>query len=230
MGSRFRHWGVLAILPLAALIHPASREWVRSQWNRFQKRDLNQIEREARQKLISLFQSAQLSYPPAEVTLVFLKDEKTLALYGSSDRKWKKVKTYPVFAASGGPGPKLKEGDRQVPEGIYRVELLNPRSRFHLSLRLNYPNEWDRKHAEAEGRSNLGGDIMIHGNAVSIGCIAIGDSAIEEVFTLAKDSDFKKWKVLLAPTDLSLHDFPAKSDAVKGLYENIAAELGRLKN
>ena len=75
------------------------------------------------------------------------------------------------------------EGDKQVPEGFYRIELLNPNSRYHLSLRVNYPNADDIERAREDRRDllNLGGDIMIHGGAESIGCIAIGNPAIEHL-------------------------------------------------
>jgi murein L,D-transpeptidase YafK len=66
--------------------------------------------------------------------------------------------------ASGGLGPKLGAGDRQGPERIYAIESLNPNSLFHLSMRLNYPNEFDQMRAKQDGRSDLGGDIMIHGS------------------------------------------------------------------
>jgi murein L,D-transpeptidase YafK len=71
--------------------------------------------------------------------------------------------------ASGKAGPKLREGDGQVPEGIYRIDGLNPNSSYHLSLKLNYPNDFDLEQARTEGRTELGGDIFIHGKAVSIG-------------------------------------------------------------
>src|SRR5204863_8498878 len=62
-----------------------------------------------------------------------------------------------------------------ISEGIYPIESLNPNSRFHLSLRIGYPNAFDRAQAAKEKRTNLGGDIMIHGNSVSIGCLAMGE-------------------------------------------------------
>ena len=68
---------------------------------------------------------------------------------------------YPIRAASGALGPKLREGDRQVPEGVYDIESLNPNSRFHVALRVGYPNAFDRQMAGREGRTALGGDIMI---------------------------------------------------------------------
>lgn len=89
---------------------------------------------------------------------------------------------YHILAASGTVGPKLREGDEQVPEGIYSISGLNPNSQFHLSLRVDYPNTNDRQQAQLESRTNLGQDIMIHGRAASIGCLALGDEAAEDLF------------------------------------------------
>jgi murein L,D-transpeptidase YafK len=105
-----------------------------------------------------------------------------------------------VLAASGGPGPKLREGDLQVPEGVYRLTAFNPNSSYHLSLRVDYPNADDRAIAKAEGRTNLGGDIYIHGKAVSIGCLALGDAGIEELYVLVADVGLSRTRVLLSPT------------------------------
>lgn len=165
---------------------------------------------------------------PASVTLVFLKDKRTLELWAERAGAMVFVKEYAVTAASGTPGPKLREGDFQVPEGIYRIEALNPNSKFHLSLRLNYPNEFDRARAREDGRGQLGGDIMIHGNRVSIGCIAIGDEGIEELFLLAALTDWGRWKVISAPVDF--RDRTARMPAsdppwLPRLYEEIRREL-----
>lgn len=92
-----------------------------------------------------------------------------------------------VCASSGGPGPKARLGDGQVPEGLYRVTTLNPWSRYHLSLRLDYPNAADRARNPGVPQRSLGGEIFMHGNCVTIGCIPIGDEAIEEVYLAALD-------------------------------------------
>jgi murein L,D-transpeptidase YafK len=89
------------------------------------------------------------------------------------------IEEHPICAASGLLGPKRRFGDRQVPEGIYEIDYLNPRSAYHLSLRIDYPNASDRVRGD---RSALGGAIMVHGDCVSIGCIAIEDGPIERVF------------------------------------------------
>src|SRR5436190_607476 len=80
---------------------------------------------------------------------------------------WRFVREYPVMAASGGRGPKLREGDGQVPEGMYTIDWLNPNSSYHLSMHVDYPNAFDRAHAADDGRTALGGAIMIHGRDVS---------------------------------------------------------------
>lgn len=142
---------------------------------------------------------AQLPYPPARVMLLGLKAERRLEVFAASaDGPWKFLAEIPILAASGGPGPKLREGDRQVPEGLYEISSLNPNSRFHVSLRVAYPGAEDVAQAKAEGRTNLGGDIMIHGGAASIGCLAMGDPVAEDLFTLAART---KARVAILPFD-----------------------------
>lgn len=149
--------------------------------------------------------AAGLTYPPERVRLLGLKAEKRVEVYAAdATGPWKPLASYPVLAASGGPGPKLREGDGQVPEGLYRIVLLNPNSRFHVSLRVDYPNDDDRVHGRADGRAQLGSDIMIHGGAASIGCLALGDPAIEEVFTLAARVGIDHVDTLILPHDLRL--------------------------
>ena len=142
---------------------------------------LDQFGTSATQRLQVYFQQANLDFPPPKIALLAFKDSKQLQLYAPNKQgAWQWVHTYPIQAASGGLGPKLREGDKQVPEGLYQVELLNPNSLFHVSLRLNYPNAFDKQMAALDGREQLGGDIMIHGKAKSIGCLAMGDPAAEE--------------------------------------------------
>lgn len=136
----------------------------------------------ARTRLRPFFDAAHVSYPPARVVMLALKQEKTIELYAAStNQDLRFICSCPVLAASGTFGPKLREGDRQVPEGIYPIESLNPNSKFHLALRVGYPNQFDRDQALRDGRDNLGGDIMIHGGAASIGCLAVGDEAAEDL-------------------------------------------------
>jgi len=188
---------------------------------------------DARQRLEPYFAEAGLEYPPARFALVGIKSERCLELYAAGpgepdDAPLRFIRSYPVLGASGQLGPKLKEGDRQVPEGIYRIESLNPNSRYHLALRLDYPNQDDKRRAEADGRTNLGGDIMIHGRTASIGCLAMGDPAIEELFVLAADVGWEDAQVVLAPVDLRQTELPdelADSPWAASLYETVERAL-----
>jgi murein L,D-transpeptidase YafK len=118
------------------------------------------------------------------------KYEKQLELWvkNKGAAKYKKLKTIAVCASSGDLGPKRKEGDNQVPEGFYQISAFNPSSNYHLSLKVNYPNASD----QALGKSPLGGDIMIHGNCVTIGCIPIENDPIEEVYVLCVEAKNNK--------------------------------------
>jgi len=148
------------------------------------------------------FRRAAMLYPPEQIALLIFKREKKLELWANNGDAWVFIKTYPVLAVSGGPGPKLREGDKQVPEGIYKIIELNPHSHFHLSLELDYPNAFDRQRAIDDHRYHLGEDIFIHGDAVSIGCIAVGNKAIEELFVLVYKTGVKQILVIIAPNDL----------------------------
>ena len=170
-----------------------------------------------------------LSYPPPRLAVLGLKHEKKMELWGAYGGQWKFIKSYPLKAASGIAGPKLQEGDRQVPEGFYRITKFNPNSNYHLSLKLNYPNAYDRERARLEGRERLGGDIYIHGNAKSIGCLAIGDTAIEELFVLVERVGLANTEVLIAPHDFRNRPFKRNSRYrpfwLPELYQDIEAAM-----
>ncbi len=116
------------------------------------------------------------------VFIRIFKEESTLEVWMKSDTGYKHVKNYFICAYSGGLGPKEKEGDRQSPEGFYDVKrsALNPKSKFHLSFNLGYPNAYDRAH------NRTGSFLMVHGNCVSIGCYAMTDKKIEEIYALVE--------------------------------------------
>lgn len=111
------------------------------------------------------------------------KEERVLELFvrNRETGKYDLFRTYPIAGQSGTLGPKLAEGDGQVPEGFYFVSAksMNPNSKFHLSFNIGYPNAYDTFH------KRTGSHIMIHGSTVSIGCLAMTDEKIEEIFTLA---------------------------------------------
>jgi len=182
------------------------------------------------QRLSPLFQKKNVQYPPNEIVFIALKNEQIFEVYSPDpDQKFKKICSYPILAASGKLGPKLKEGDRQVPEGVYKIESLNPNSLFHLSMKVNYPNEFDRKFAQIDNRTNLGGDIMIHGNQVSIGCIALGDQASEDLFVLASKIGYEKIKVIISPVDFRMKKLPEEITNLppwtNEIYDKIKTEL-----
>jgi hypothetical protein len=184
----------------------------------------------ARERLRTHFEKAGVAYPPARVVLLGLKQEKTLEVYASdaSSERLRFIRAYPIFAASGTLGPKLREGDRQVPEGEYGIESLNPNSLYHVALRVGYPNQLDRERAQLEDRMNLGGDIMIHGKSASVGCLAMGDEAAEELFVLAAETGTKNVSVVLSPVDFRERDVPedaARPAWVSELYERLRREL-----
>lgn len=156
----------------------------------------------ARVRLAPAFKKAEISYPPKELVMVAIKDQKVLELYAArTNGTFQFVKEYPILKASGVTGPKLREGDKQVPEGIYDIEWLNPNSSYHLSMRIGYPNASDRAHAAEEGRVKLGGDIMIHGTNLSSGCLAMGDLVAEDLFVLVADTGRTNTRIILTPVD-----------------------------
>lgn len=175
--------------------------------------------------LSPLFAKAGIRYPPKQLALLAFKDNKMLELWAANhDENYALIKRYPIKAASGKLGPKLKEGDKQVPEGIYNITHFNPNSAYHLSMQLNYPNAFDLKHAKAEGRNEPGTNIFIHGRAVSIGCLAMGDQAIEQLFSLVYATGIDNTTVLISPTDPSKQTLLVPNHApawTKTLYDDI---------
>jgi len=181
------------------------------------------------QRLAPVFASQNIPYPPTRLALIGFKGERVLEVWATDkDGTYQFIKSYPILAASGKPGPKLRQGDGQVPEGIYRIELLNPNSLYHLSLRVGYPNDSDRQRAERDGRSDLGGDIMIHGGAGSSGCLAMGDEAAEDLFVLAARTGLSNITVILSPVDFRRRDLPGQTTQpawIMGLYTDIRKTL-----
>ncbi|MCK5872163.1 MAG: hypothetical protein KAG26_05000, partial [Methylococcales bacterium] len=119
----------------------------------------------ARDKIRPYFEQAGLKYPPEKVTFLAMKEEGILEVWASNpkDETYKYIRSYTIQKLSGMKGPKRREGDKQVPEGIYKLVLLNPNSAYHLSMKINYPNEFDLIQANNEHRDELGTNIFIHG-------------------------------------------------------------------
>lgn len=147
----------------------------------------------------------------APIFIRIFKQTKELEIWvGAADRRYELFKTYPICTYSGALGPKRRVGDNQAPEGFYRVAAaqMNPYSSYHLSFNLGYPNAYDR------ALQRTGSALMVHGNCVSIGCYAMGDGAIEEIYTLA-DAALRGGQ-----TAFDVHVFPFRltDDALKS-YE-----------
>ena len=109
------------------------------------------------------------------------KESKELEVWIQKGMKFEYFKTYLICTYSGHLGPKLKEGDRQAPEGFYTVppENLNPLSSYHLAFNVGYPNAYDRAY------ERTGSALMVHGECISIGCYAMTNPGIEEIYALA---------------------------------------------
>jgi hypothetical protein len=222
---------LLALVILGAIFRPHIRAAMSPVLQKFAKprsipERLQQYGTAARSRLLPHFQRAEVPYPPARVTLVGLKAERQLEVYAAdSTNAVRFIRSYPILAASGLPGPKLRQGDQQVPEGIYPIESLNPNSRFHLALRVGYPNASDRAQADKEGRTNLGGDIMIHGSSVSIGCLAMGDQAAEDLFVLAADTGLPHITVILSPVDFRRKASVSKAANLPSWTDSLYAQI-----
>ncbi len=164
--------------------------------------------REAKQasdvNLRAIFREKGVSYPPEDIYLRAFKFDKEIELWAKSRGKatYTYIKSYEVCNTSGTLGPKREEGDGQMPEGLYNIDLLNPTSNFHLSLRVNYPNRSDRI---LGNKSKLGGDIYIHGDCVTIGCFPLQNGPIEELYWLTAQVKNEGGKV-------PMHIFPFKMD------------------
>ena len=153
-----------------------------------------------------LCKNAGLDYPPKRLFIRAFKQESELEVWGSNSiaGEFSKLQTYRIAGQSGKLGPKRREGDLQVPEGPYQVNRFNPQSRFRLSLGLDYPNASDRVRSD---KSKPGGDIFIHGDTRSIGCLAMTNEKIDQIYILALQAN----RAGLAP--IHVHIFPFRMTA-----------------
>lgn len=130
------------------------------------------------------FEAKKLEWPAKYIYLRSFKYDSELEVWVKSDKKapYQLFKRYKVCALAGGLGPKRLEGDYQVPEGFYYLNEFRPNSNYHLALGVNYPNPSDRLLSDPQ---RPGGDIYVHGSCVTVGCIPLTDTYIEEVYVLA---------------------------------------------
>ena len=129
----------------------------------------------------------------------------TMEVWVSSKNDWRLYSTYTVCVISGIPGRKMIQGDRQVPEGIYKIVAYNPYSSYHLSMKIDYPNKADYYYSDS---SRPGDEIYIHGGCASIGCIPITNGMIEEVWTICR---------LSGDTEIDVHIFSTRFDIPRNI-------------
>jgi len=207
----------IAVCSAASLVAHAARP-------RSVEEVVSRLRPQLRPRLVERFKAARAAYPPPQLTLIAYKQERRLEVWAPGETGWVRVLRYPILAASGERGPKLRAGDYQVPEGVYSLTGLNPSSKYHLSIRVGYPNANDLVWASRDKRSDLGGDIYIHGKDVSRGCIAIGDERIEELFTLLAEAGVARAKLIIAP-NRRLRDLPSEPTWVAQLYGGVRRAL-----
>lgn len=161
------------------------------------------------------FTEKKLSYQKFQLFIRAFKKEQTLEVWikETGKEEFELLHTYDFCTISGTLGPKRKEGDLQIPEGIYHINHFNPQSNFYLSLGLNYPNTSDKILSHA---TKPGGSIYIHGNCVTIGCIPITDDRIKELYVLAVEARNN------GQEKIPVHVFPAQLD--NGTVEKLIAE------
>lgn len=169
------------------------------------------------------FRAAGAAWPPRGVFIRGFKTEGQVELWAAPAEQgaaWALVRSFPVCARSGELGPKRRMGDLQVPEGFYTVSLFNPRSAFHLSLGVSYPNAADRFHSRGAAPGNA---IMVHGDCVTIGCLPLQDGPIEDLYLaamMARDAGQRT---------IPIHLFPCRLDQADCQDRLATAAAGRPK-
>lgn len=161
------------------------------------------------------FKSKGLEWPVKYMYIRSFKYDGQLEVWVKNQEKgkYRLFKTYKVCLLSGAMGPKRMQGDFQVPEGFYYINEFNPRSAYHLALGLNYPNASDKILSDSE---RPGDGIYIHGSCVSVGCIPVTDSDIEEIYIIASSAKAN------GQDFIPVHIFPVKYNKKKSLefFEN----------
>jgi murein L,D-transpeptidase YafK len=175
----------------------------------------------ARPIVKKLFAKAGVRFPPRELLFRVYKEEEHLEVWARASRRARfvRVAIYKICSTSGALGPKKREGDGQVPEGFYSIDFYHPRSTYYLAMRINYPNRRDRK------LKYTGSAIMIHGNCVSVGCLAMTDARIEELWAIT-DGVRRKRRVrvnIYPQRDLKAAIAKADSVKLKAFWRNLAA-------
>ncbi len=181
------------------------------------------------------FLLAGVAFPPKKLAYIAIKDEKILEVWAKNKASdnYKYITAFPVLGQSGTLGHKLKQGDMQVPEGVYSLVSLKPDSKYHLGIKIGYPNQIDKYYAAHDGRTRLGGDIYLHGVLQSTGCLSMGNRVIEQLYVLTALTGLKNSKILITPTDfrknkvLKNMNQPAWQD---DFYKNIEQNMTKVSH
>ncbi|RZK56753.1 MAG: hypothetical protein EOO87_04645 [Pedobacter sp.] len=139
-----------------------------------------------------------------QLFIVAYKAERKLEVWlkGNGQNQYKLFKAYDFCESSGTLGPKVIEGDLQTPEGFYKINVFNPMSSFYLSLGVDYPNKVDAVRTGPNRKT--GGEIYVHGNCVTVGCIPLTDDKIKEVYVLGVEAKNN------GQNDIPIYIFPFK--------------------
>lgn len=157
----------------------------------------------------SWFTAKKVNFPSDKIFWRAFKWNKVLELwaYSQDSGKYIMIKSLPICETIGDLGPKRKQGDLQIPEGFYTIENFNPQSKYHLSLKVSYPNKSD---SILGAQGELGGDIYIHGGCETIGCLPMTDTLIESIYLVNLYSKSVGQGIIpihIFPTKLSVNNF-----------------------
>jgi len=154
-------------------------------------------------RIKSLFEAKNLVFPSNKIYWRALKWNKVLELwaYSSDSLKYVLLKSFTICETVGDLGPKREEGDFQIPEGFYFIENFNPSSKYHLSLKVSYPNVSD---SILGNKLKLGGNIYIHGGCETVGCLPMTDSVIESIYLINLYARY------IGQEEIPIHIFPTK--------------------
>ncbi|WP_207513626.1 L,D-transpeptidase family protein [Longitalea luteola] len=181
-------YSYILLLAALGLVRTASAQTVAASINFIEYQRsfprMNDALRHKQDTLMKQFEEKRLTWPAKYIYLRSFKYDSQLEVWVKQDlnENFKLFKTYRVCAMAGSLGPKRMQGDYQVPEGFYYINEFNPKSQYHLSLGLNYPNASDKILSDS---LMPGGDIYIHGSCVTTGCIPVNNEQIEELYILA---------------------------------------------
>ena len=178
---------------------------------------VRQAYNDKKESVLDALGTKSISNDAMHVYIRAFKKEKILEVWArnNNEEEYTLIITYPVCATSGQTGPKRKQGDMQIPEGFYYINRFNPSSNFYLSLGINYPNKSDRILGSSQ---NPGGDIFIHGDCVTIGCLPITNDIIKELYIIcveARNGGQSRIPVTIFPSKLTENNYNSLTEKYK---------------